>query len=134
MQFQADILDRPVVRPAVGEITAVGAGYAAGLTVGLYKEFDDFRAQWSSTTRGNRIWKSNSTKGCTVPGRSGTENVLEPTCRAVSLHRDISQVAIALMPPGAPLFCIPLSACVHCLRVLYGRLTARVGTGIRSVN
>jgi len=47
MQFQADILDRPVVRPAVKETTALGAAYAAGLAVGFYKDFDDLQSQWS---------------------------------------------------------------------------------------
>ena len=47
MQFQADILDRPVVRPAVKETTALGAAYAAGLAVGFYKDFDDLKSQWS---------------------------------------------------------------------------------------
>jgi glycerol kinase len=47
MQFQADILDRPVVRPAVKETTALGAAYAAGLAVGFYKDFEDLRSQWS---------------------------------------------------------------------------------------
>jgi len=47
MQFQADILDRPVVRPAVQETTALGAAYAAGLAVGFFAGFDDLRARWS---------------------------------------------------------------------------------------
>ena len=47
MQFQADILDRKVVRPAVRETTALGAAYAAGLATGFYKSVDDLRAQWS---------------------------------------------------------------------------------------
>jgi glycerol kinase len=47
MQFQADILDRPVVRPVVKETTALGAAYAAGLAVGFYKDFDDLRSQWA---------------------------------------------------------------------------------------
>jgi glycerol kinase len=47
MQFQADILDRPVVRPAVKETTALGAAYAAGLAVGFYRNFEDLRSQWS---------------------------------------------------------------------------------------
>jgi glycerol kinase len=47
MQFQADILSRPVVRPVVKETTALGAAYAAGLAVGFYKDFDDLRSQWS---------------------------------------------------------------------------------------
>jgi glycerol kinase len=47
MQFQSDILDRPVVRPLVKETTALGAAYAAGLAVGVYKDLDDLRAQWA---------------------------------------------------------------------------------------
>jgi glycerol kinase len=47
MQFQADILDRPVLRPAIKETTALGAMYAAGLAVGYYKDLDDLRANWS---------------------------------------------------------------------------------------
>ena len=47
MQFQADILNRPVVRPSLKETTALGAAYAAGLAVGFYKSLDDLRANWS---------------------------------------------------------------------------------------
>ena len=47
MQFQADILDRQVVRPAVKETTALGAAYAAGLAVGFYENLEDLRARWS---------------------------------------------------------------------------------------
>jgi glycerol kinase len=47
MQFQADILNRPVVRPEIKETTALGAAYAAGLAVGFYKNLDDLRANWS---------------------------------------------------------------------------------------
>ena len=47
MQFQADILDRPVVRPQIKETTALGAMYAAGLAVGYYRDLEDLRANWS---------------------------------------------------------------------------------------
>jgi glycerol kinase len=47
MQFQADILNKPVVRPTIKETTALGAAYAAGLAVGFYKNIDDLRANWS---------------------------------------------------------------------------------------
>jgi glycerol kinase len=53
MQFQADILDREVVRPAVKETTALGAAYAAGLATGFFANVDDLRAQWSI----DRSWK-----------------------------------------------------------------------------
>jgi glycerol kinase len=46
MQFQADILDVPVIRPKVAETTALGAAYAAGLAVGFWKDYDELRAHW----------------------------------------------------------------------------------------
>jgi glycerol kinase len=46
MQFQADILDVPVIRPKVAETTALGAAYAAGLAVGFWKNFDELRRNW----------------------------------------------------------------------------------------
>jgi glycerol kinase len=46
MQFQADILDRPVVRPEAKEMTALGAAYAAGLATGFFKNTDELRSQW----------------------------------------------------------------------------------------
>jgi glycerol kinase len=55
MQFQADILDRTVVCPAVKETTALGAAYAAGLAVGFFENLEDLRARWSV----DRTWKPN---------------------------------------------------------------------------
>jgi glycerol kinase len=46
MQFQADILNRNVVRPLIKETTALGSAYAAGLAVGFYKDLDELRANW----------------------------------------------------------------------------------------
>lgn len=46
MQFQADVLGVPVVRPKVAETTALGAAYAAGLAVGFWKNTDEMRANW----------------------------------------------------------------------------------------
>jgi glycerol kinase len=53
MQFQADILDVPVIRPKVAETTALGAAYAAGLAVGFWKNFDELRANWGK----DKEWK-----------------------------------------------------------------------------
>lgn len=53
MQFQADILNREVVRPAILETTALGACYAAGLAVGYFKDVAELRAKWSV----DRTWK-----------------------------------------------------------------------------
>jgi glycerol kinase len=47
MQFQADILGVPVVRPTIAETTSLGAAYAAGLAVGFWDGPDDLRANWS---------------------------------------------------------------------------------------
>jgi glycerol kinase len=46
MQFQADILGVPVVRPSVAETTALGAAYLAGLEVGYWQGLDDVRHNW----------------------------------------------------------------------------------------
>ena len=46
MQFQADLLGVPVVRPAVTETTALGAAYLAGLAVGYWKSTDEVSGQW----------------------------------------------------------------------------------------
>ncbi|HLH08395.1 MAG TPA: glycerol kinase GlpK [Terriglobales bacterium] len=46
MQFQADILNREVVRPRVKETTALGAAYAAGLATGFFKNTEELRSQW----------------------------------------------------------------------------------------
>jgi glycerol kinase len=46
MQFQADMLGVPVVRPKVAETTALGAAYAAGLAVGFWSGLDELRANW----------------------------------------------------------------------------------------
>jgi glycerol kinase len=53
MQFQADILNKPVVRPVMRETTALGAAYAAGLATGFYRNMDDLRANWSV----DRTWQ-----------------------------------------------------------------------------
>ena len=46
MQFQADVLGVPVIRPTVAETTSLGAAYAAGLAVGFWSEVEDLRANW----------------------------------------------------------------------------------------
>ena len=46
MQFQADILNLPVVRPEAKEMTALGAAYAAGLAIGFFESVDELRSHW----------------------------------------------------------------------------------------
>jgi glycerol kinase len=53
MQFQADVLGVPVVRPIVAETTCLGAAYAAGLAVGYWPDLETLRAQW----RADRTWE-----------------------------------------------------------------------------
>jgi glycerol kinase len=74
MQFQADILNVPVVRPVVAETTALGAAYAAGLAVGFWANLDELRANWQEDERWEpqldeaerertlRLWKKAVTK------------------------------------------------------------------------
>jgi glycerol kinase len=59
MQFQADILNRPVVRPVMRETTALGAAYAAGLAVGCFADLDDLRANWQA----DRTWHPTMEEG-----------------------------------------------------------------------
>ncbi len=53
MQFQADILGVPVLRPRVAETTALGAAYAAGLAVGFWRDVGELRRNWGV----ERIWE-----------------------------------------------------------------------------
>jgi glycerol kinase len=74
MQFQADVLGVPVVRPKVAETTALGAAYAAGLAVGFWSAVEDLRANWQkdkewkpemdATTRAKdlKLWKKAVTR------------------------------------------------------------------------
>ncbi len=51
MQFQADLLGVPVVRPTVSETTALGAAYLAGLAVGYWTDRTEIAAQWQTDRR-----------------------------------------------------------------------------------
>ncbi|HYZ82327.1 MAG TPA: FGGY-family carbohydrate kinase, partial [Solirubrobacteraceae bacterium] len=54
MQFQADILGVPVIRPQVAETTALGASYAAGMAVGFWESEEEVRNNWAEDKR----WES----------------------------------------------------------------------------
>ncbi len=58
MQFQADILDVPVIRPKVAETTSLGAAYAAGLAVGFWQDFDELKANWGRDRQWGPIMES----------------------------------------------------------------------------
>jgi glycerol kinase len=51
MQFQADIVNRVVVRPTIKETTALGAAFAAGLAAGVFRDLDDLRSRWGESRR-----------------------------------------------------------------------------------
>jgi glycerol kinase len=51
MQFQADVLGVPVIRPRVTETTALGAAYAAGLATGFWADQDELRERWAEDKR-----------------------------------------------------------------------------------
>jgi len=53
MQFQADLLGVPVVRPSIAETTALGAAYAAGLAIGFWRNLEDLRQNWQV----DQIWQ-----------------------------------------------------------------------------
>jgi len=55
MQFQADILDVPVIRPVVTETTALGAAYAAGLAVGFWRNQEQLKSNWQT----DKTWHPN---------------------------------------------------------------------------
>lgn len=69
MQMQADIMQIPVSRPAINETTALGAAFAAGLAVGIWKDIEELKSQWKESARwqpvigsplastGHRTWK-----------------------------------------------------------------------------
>ena len=60
MQFQADIVNRAVVRPKIKETTALGAAFAAGLAAGVFSDLDDLRARWGESRR----WQPNMADDC----------------------------------------------------------------------
>jgi glycerol kinase len=74
MQFQADVLGVPVIRPTVAETTSLGAAYAAGLAVDFWSEVEDLRANWgkdkewqpqmddAERDKEYRLWKKAVTK------------------------------------------------------------------------
>ena len=59
MQFQADALGVPVIRPTVAETTSLGAAYAAGLAVGFWAQVEDLRANWGK----DKEWDPKMDKG-----------------------------------------------------------------------
>lgn len=112
MQFQADIVDVDVVRPVVMETTAMGAAFAAGLAVGVWKDTQELRALWAadkrfspsmdSSTRSElwKGWKKAVTKSLGWVDEGGSEEeASQPKSQAQS--NAFSPVSVALMSVAA---------------------------------
>ncbi len=80
MQFQADILDVPVVRPKVAETTALGAAYAAGLAVGFWTDKDSLRKNWAE----DNTWQPEMTASDREKGITGWKKAVTKTFDWVS--------------------------------------------------
>ena len=75
MQLQADVMGIDITRPLIGETTALGAAYAAGLAVGYWSSTDELRKQWQQSRR----WSSASTAEQRAAGYAGWKKAVERT-------------------------------------------------------
>jgi glycerol kinase len=75
MQLQADVMGIDITRPLIGETTALGAAYAAGLAVGFWSSTDELRKQWQQSRR----WSSTSTAEQRAAGYAGWKKAVERT-------------------------------------------------------
>jgi len=75
MQFQADLLDVPVIRPAITETTALGAAYAAGLAVGFWTSMDELKQYWSV----DRTWQPRMDDDARRKGIRGWQKAVQRT-------------------------------------------------------
>ena len=75
MQMQADIMGIDITRPLIGETTALGAAYAAGLAVGFWSSQDEVKKQWQQSRR----WSATSTKESREDGYKQWKKAVERT-------------------------------------------------------
>lgn len=75
MQFQADLLNVPVIRPAITETTALGAAYAAGLAVGFWASMADLKQYWSV----DKIWQPQMDDNTRQAGIRGWKKAVQRT-------------------------------------------------------
>ena len=64
MQFQADLLGIPVVRPQITETTALGAAYLAGLATGVFRDEAELSSLWREQRRFTPQWTSTQAAAC----------------------------------------------------------------------
>jgi glycerol kinase len=72
MQFQADLLNLPIIRPAVTETTALGAAYLAGLAVGFWKDIGSISTQWKA----EKVFEPKMSRGRAAELRSRWQDAL----------------------------------------------------------
>ena len=77
MQFQADLLEVPVVRPLVEETTALGAAYAAGLAEGCWPELADVYANWQEGGRWTPSMTANDRTRLTTRWNQAVQRTLD---------------------------------------------------------
>jgi glycerol kinase len=75
MQMQADILGTPVVRPIIGETTALGSAYMAGLATGLWESLEDLKANWGVDRTFTPAWSPEQRQA----GYAGWQRAVERT-------------------------------------------------------
>jgi glycerol kinase len=75
MQFQADVLNVPVIRPKVTETTALGAAYAAGLAVGFWSGLDELRSNWVE----DKTWQPKMDAAQRTKGIAGWRKAVQRT-------------------------------------------------------
>lgn len=75
MQMQADVMGIDITRPLIGETTALGAAYAAGLAVGFWSSTDEVRKQWQQSRR----WSATSSAEQRATGYAGWKKAVERT-------------------------------------------------------
>ena len=77
MQMQADILGVRVVRPVVAETTALGAAYAAGLAVGVWKDLESLRSQWKVDREWEPSWNEDQRQSAYAGWKKAVERSLD---------------------------------------------------------
>ncbi len=75
MQFQADVLNVPVIRPKVTETTALGAAYAAGLAVGFWSGLEELRSNWAQ----DKVWQPDMDDAARAAGVKGWRKAVQRT-------------------------------------------------------
>ncbi|MGD9216063.1 MAG: glycerol kinase GlpK [Desulfobacteraceae bacterium] len=75
MQFQADVLNVPVIRPQVTETTALGAAYAAGLATGFWSGLDELRSNWAQ----DKVWQPDMDDGVRSAGVDNWHKAIQRT-------------------------------------------------------